>query len=76
MKIFGEGLSGSWTWHRANGLPNTSSFYARIENGRFMTSWGNNQVTLTLRKGEGKMRFEGDWKAGQYQGTMYLNKVK
>lgn len=75
MTIF-DGLSGTWTWHRANQLPNTNSFYARIENGRFISSWGNNQVNLTLRKGEGKMRFEGDWKAGQYQGTMYLDKVK
>ena len=76
MTVFGEGLSGSWTWHRANQLPNTSSFYARIQNGRFITSWGNNQVNMQLRKGEGKMRLEGDWKAEQWQGTMYLNKVK
>jgi hypothetical protein len=76
MKIFGEQLRGSWTWHRATGLPSTGSFYARIENGIFTTSFGNNQVNLRLRKGEGKMRLEGDWKAGQYQGTMYLNKVK
>ena len=76
MKIFSEQLDGSWTWHRGNQLPNTGSFYARIENGRFITSYGNNQVNLSLRKGEGKMRLEGDWKAGPYQGTMYLNKVK
>ena len=76
MKIFGEQLNGSWTWHRGNQLPSIGTFSARIENGRFISSLGNNQVNLTLRKGEGKMRLEGDWKAGQYQGTMYLNKVK
>ncbi len=76
MTIFEGGLSGSWTWHRANQLPNISSFYARIEDGRFISSWGTSQINLQLRKGEGKMRLEGDWKAGQWQGTMYLNKVR
>ena len=76
MKIFSEQLNGSWTWDRANQLPYTGSFYARIENGRFISSLGNNEVNLRLRKGEGKMRLEGDWKGGEYQGTMYLNKVK
>ena len=76
MTIFDDGLSGSWTWHRANELPNTSSFRAWVESGRFITSWGTSQINLQLRKGEGKMRFEGNWKAGQYQGTLYLNKVK
>jgi len=71
-----DGLSGSWTWHRGNQPSNTSSFRAWIENGRFITSWGTSQINLQLRKGEGKMRLEGDWKAGQWEGTMYVNKVK
>ena len=71
-----SGLMGSMTWHRKNEVPNTHTFSGSIEDGRIKSSWGTSQINLQLRKGEGKMRFEGNWKAGQYQGTLYLNKVK
>jgi hypothetical protein len=41
-----------------------------------MYSWPGGQVNLSLRKGEGKMKLEGDYQIERFDGTMYLNKVK
>ncbi len=71
-----SGLMGSMIWHRRNQVPDTHTFSGRIEDGRIKSSWGTSQINLQLRKGEGKMRLEGDWKSSQWQGTMYLNKVQ
>ena len=73
----GEELNGSWTWHFGNRPPETFPFHGKIENGRINVFHpGAGQINLSLRKGEGKMKLEGDFQFERTAGTMYLNKVK
>ena len=76
LEISNEQLNGSWTWNHANRSPDTFPFYGKIENGRIVNSWPSGQVNLSLRRGEGKMKLEGNYQIEGYQGTMYLDKVK
>ncbi len=75
LEILNE-LNGNWTWSHADRPPDTFPFYGKIENGRIVNSWPGGQVNLSLRKGDGKMKLEGDYKIERYEGTIYLNKVK
>ncbi len=76
LTILDEKLNGSWTWHHANRPSETFPFYGKIENGKIVYSFPGGRVNLSLRKGEGKMKLEGDYQADGGAGRMYLNKVK
>ncbi len=73
--ILDEGLRGSWTFHHASRPPETFPFYGKIENGRIVYSFPGGRVNLSLRKGEGKMKLEGDYEAERSAGRISLNKV-
>lgn len=76
LTILDEKLNGSWTWHHANRPPDTFPFYGKVENGKIVYLFPGGRVNLSLRKGEGKMKLEGDYQADQGAGRMNLNKVK
>jgi hypothetical protein len=77
LTILGEELNGSWTWHHANRPSETYPFRGKIENGRIKVFHpGAGQINLSLRKGEGKMKLEGDYQFERAQGAIHLNKVK
>jgi hypothetical protein len=72
-----EYLHGKMTMDQVERGPNTFPFYARLENGRMVCSWAKRgYINLSLRKGEGKMKLEGDWQSEDWAGTMFMDKIK
>jgi hypothetical protein len=52
-------------------------FYGSLEKGRIVYSWRKGEyINLNLRKGEGKMKLEGDCQFKDSRGTMFLEKIK
>ncbi len=77
LEIFSEDLKGKITFAHATGPPTSFPFNGKIENGRIVYSWwGDRYINLNLRKGEGKMKLEGDYRIQQWEGTISLDKVK
>jgi len=71
-----ENLQGTIVWGQFEGGNKSYPYYGRLENGRIVSYWENGHFIWNLRKGEGKMKLEGDWKSGKWGGTMFLYKVK
>ena len=78
LEIFNEDLKGMITFGHANRPATSAPFNGKIENGRIVYSGGDIQyINLNFRKGEGKMKLEGDYLIQQqYEGTISLDKVK
>jgi hypothetical protein len=52
-------------------------FYGSLEKGRIVYSWRKGEyINLNLRKGEGKMKLQGDCQFRDSRGTMFLDKIK
>lgn len=70
-------VKGKITFGHGDRPPTSIPFYGKIENGRMMFSWqGGQYINLGLRKAKGKMKLEGDYRIQQWEGTIYLDKVK
>jgi hypothetical protein len=76
LDIFGEYLRGTMVWGQFEGGSKAYPYYGKLEKGRIVSSWESGYINLNLRKGEGKMKLEGDWQSGKWGGTMFLYKVK
>jgi hypothetical protein len=80
LEIFNENLEGKAAFYGTiPGGTVSFPFYGKIENGRLVYSWsysGNdNWMKLSFRKGDGKMKLEGEYQIRQWSGTMSLRKV-
>lgn len=76
LEISNENLEGKIIFHGATAGTVSYQFYGKIENGKLVSSWGRDRwIKLSFRKGEGKMKLEGDYQWMQWSGTMSLHKV-
>lgn len=74
-------LKGKFTFHdvkrkgKMSGTNDAEFKQGKIKNNNFYLKWGgNNEVELSLHKGDGKMKLEGDLYFAGNRGTMTLNK--
>jgi len=62
---------GKTIWSHADRPPTSIPFYGKIENGRLVGGY----INLSLRKGGGKMKLEGEYRIQQWEGTVSMNKI-
>ncbi len=78
LEIINENLVGSITWHGTPQGTTTTPFRGRIEDGKLVYSWGeNNWLRLSLYKSDdGKMKLEGNYRVHIWEGIVSLKKVR
>lgn len=64
-------VKGKTTWSHANRPATSIPFNGKIENGRLIGGY----INLSLRKGGGKMKLEGEYRIQQWEGTVSMNKI-
>ena len=64
-------VKGKTTWSHADRPATSIPFVGKIENGRLIGGY----INLSLRKGGGKMKLEGEYRIQQWEGTVSLNKI-
>jgi hypothetical protein len=71
-------LQGEVIFQFPRGAPQTWQFNnGQIEDGSLLVVWSDGRrMKLGLRKGDGKMKFEGDITSSGYSGTVFFKKVK
>lgn len=77
LEIFNGDLNGKITFDHASRPPTSFPFNGKLEKGRIVYSWLEGQyIHLNFRKGEGKVKLEGNYRIQQWEGTIFLDKVK
>lgn len=64
-------VKGKTTWSHADRPATSIPFVGKIENGRLIGGY----INLSLRKGGGKMKLEGEYRLQQWEGTVSMNKI-
>jgi hypothetical protein len=64
-------VKGKTIWSHADRPATSIPFVGKIENGRLIGGY----INLSLRKGGGKMKLEGEYRIQQWEGTVSLNKI-
>lgn len=67
----GFNVYGRAIWSHANRPATSTPFVGKIESGRLMGGY----INLTLRKGDGKMKLEGEYRIETFEGTVSMNKI-